>query len=47
MRWTGHVVRIEKNKDAVRILVRKPEGKNHWKDQNIGAWIILKSIFET
>jgi hypothetical protein len=27
MRWAGHVARMEKNRNACRILVGKPEGK--------------------
>jgi hypothetical protein len=28
MRWAGHVARMGAKKEAYRILVRKPEGKN-------------------
>jgi hypothetical protein len=31
-------------RNAYRILVGKPEGKNHWEDQDVGGWIILKGI---
>jgi hypothetical protein len=31
----------EKN-NAYRILVRNPEGKNHWEDQDVDGWTILK-----
>jgi hypothetical protein len=34
-------------KNAYRILVRNPEGKNHWEDQDLGGWIILKWILES
>jgi hypothetical protein len=27
MRWAGHVARMERKKNACRILIRKPEGK--------------------
>jgi hypothetical protein len=32
--------------NAYRILVGKPEGKNHYEDQNVDGWIILKKILE-
>jgi hypothetical protein len=28
MKWTGHVTRIGKERNAYRLLVRKPEGKS-------------------
>jgi hypothetical protein len=28
-------------RNAYRLLVGKPEGKNHWEDQDVGGWIIL------
>jgi hypothetical protein len=31
---------------AYRILVGKPEGKNHWEDQDVGEWTILKWILQ-
>jgi hypothetical protein len=29
MRWAGHVARMGETRNAYRILVGKPEGKNH------------------
>jgi hypothetical protein len=29
MRWAGHVARMGKKRNAYRLLVGKPEGKNH------------------
>jgi hypothetical protein len=29
MRWAWYVARIEEKRDAFRILMGKPEGKNH------------------
>jgi hypothetical protein len=29
MRWVGHVARMGEKKNAYRLLVGKPEGKNH------------------
>jgi hypothetical protein len=34
------------NRNAYRILVGMPEGKNHWEDQDVGGWTILKWILE-
>jgi hypothetical protein len=33
MRWTGHVARMGEGKNMYRVLVRRPEGKEHLKDQ--------------
>jgi len=33
------------NKDAYRVLVGKPEGKNHLKDPGVDGRIILRWIF--
>jgi hypothetical protein len=29
MRWAGHVARMGEKRNVYRLLVRKPEGKNH------------------
>jgi hypothetical protein len=44
MRLEGHVARIEEKMNAYRILVGKPEERNHWEDQDVGGWTILKWI---
>jgi hypothetical protein len=31
---------MEEKRNAYRILVGKPEGKNHWEDQDVGGWTI-------
>jgi hypothetical protein len=28
-----------------RVLVRKPEGKSHWRDLSVDGWIILGRIY--
>jgi hypothetical protein len=33
-------------RNACRLLVGKPKGKNHYEDQDIGGWIILGWILE-
>jgi hypothetical protein len=46
MRWAGHVARMGEKRNAYRLLVGNPEGKNHQEDQDIGYWIILGWILE-
>jgi len=41
MRWAGHVARMGEERGAYRVLVGKPEGKNHWVDLGVDGWIIL------
>jgi hypothetical protein len=33
-------------RNAYKILVEKPEGKNHWEDLDIGRRILLEWILE-
>jgi hypothetical protein len=35
----------KRNTCTCRILVGKPEGKNHWEDQDVGGWIIWMIIW--
>jgi hypothetical protein len=46
MRWAGHVARMGEKRNAYKIVVGKQEGKNHWEDQDVGGWAILKWILE-
>jgi hypothetical protein len=34
-RWAGHVARMEEGRNVYRVLVGKPEGKNHLKIQGV------------
>ena len=45
MRWTGHVACMEERRGVYRVLVGKPEGKNHLEDPGIDGRIILRWIF--
>jgi hypothetical protein len=41
----GHVARMGEERKVYKVLVGKPEGKNHWKDQGVGEkmgseWIL-------
>jgi hypothetical protein len=34
-RWAGHVARMGEERNVYRVLVGKPEGKDHLKDQSV------------
>jgi len=44
MRWAGHVARMVEERGVYRVLVGKPEGRNHWGDLGVDGWIILGRI---
>jgi hypothetical protein len=46
MRWAGNVAQIGEKRNAYRILVGKPEGKNHYEDLDVGGSIILRWILK-
>jgi hypothetical protein len=35
MRWTGHVAGMGEERKVYKVLMRKPEGKNHLEDQSV------------
>jgi hypothetical protein len=35
-----------KKTTAYRIFVGQPEGEDHWEDEDVGGWIILKCILD-
>ena len=35
MRWVGHVARMVKRRDVYRVLVGKPEVKDHFEDLGV------------
>ena len=41
MRWVGHLARTGEDRGLYRVLVGKPEGRNHWGDLGVDGWIIL------
>jgi hypothetical protein len=43
MGWAGHVARMGEEIGVCRVLVGKPEGKNHWGDQGVDGRIF--SVF--
>jgi hypothetical protein len=46
MRWAGHVAHMGEERGACRILVGRPEGRNHVEDPDVDGRIILKWIFK-
>jgi hypothetical protein len=44
LRWAGHVARMWECRGAYRILVGKPEGRNHLEDPGVDGRIMLKCI---
>jgi hypothetical protein len=46
MRWAGHVARMGEKRNAYRILVESQKERDHWEDQDVGGWTILKWILE-
>ena len=47
MRWAVYVARMGERRGADRVLVWKPERKNHLEDPGVDWRIILKWIFRT
>jgi hypothetical protein len=35
MRWAGHVARMGEERKVYKVLVGKPEGRNHLEDQGV------------
>jgi len=46
-RWARHVARILERRGVHRVLVGKPEGKNHSGDPEVDGSIILRWIFRS
>jgi hypothetical protein len=44
LRWAGHVARMGERRGACRVLVGKPDGRNHLEDRGVDGRIILKLI---
>jgi hypothetical protein len=47
MRWAGHVARMGEGRNVYRVLMGKPEGKNHLEDQGVDGrmgskWILAR-----
>jgi hypothetical protein len=46
MRWAGHVARIWEKMEYIKDIGGKSIRKEHWKDQDVGDWTILKEMLE-
>jgi hypothetical protein len=46
MRWAGHVARIGDMRNACRVLVGKPQTRDHYEDPDIVGRVILRWILE-
>ena len=44
MRWAGYVACMVEERGVYRVLVGKPEGRNHWGDLGVDGRIILGRI---
>jgi len=44
MGWVEHVECMGEERRVYRVLVGKPEGRNHWGDLGVDGWIILGRI---
>ena len=42
MRWAGHVARMGEERVVYRVLVGKPEGKNHYGDLGVDGMDLRK-----
>jgi hypothetical protein len=42
MRWAGHVARMGEGRDVYRVLVGRPEAKDHREDLGVGGRITLR-----
>jgi hypothetical protein len=46
MRWAGHVARMGKREMHVEYWLESQKERDHWEDQDVGSWTILKWILE-
>ncbi|KAJ4447263.1 hypothetical protein ANN_09267 [Periplaneta americana] len=46
LRWAGHVARMGESRNAYRVLVGRPEGKNLWGGRDVDGKIILVILNE-
>jgi hypothetical protein len=46
MRWAGHVPRMGEKRNACRILWESQMERDHYEDQDVGEWTMLKWILE-
>jgi hypothetical protein len=46
MGWARHVARMGEKRNAYRIFVESQKERDHWEDQDVGGWTILKWTLE-
>jgi hypothetical protein len=46
MRWAGHAARMGRRGMHVRFCWENQKEGDHWEDQDVGGWTILKWILE-
>jgi hypothetical protein len=46
MRWAGHVARRERREKHIGYWWEMQKERDHWEDQDVGGWTILKWILE-
>jgi hypothetical protein len=46
MRWARHVARMGEKRKRIRYWWESQKERDHWKDQDISGWTILKWILE-
>jgi hypothetical protein len=46
IRWAGYVLRMGEERGMYRVLVGKPEGRDHWGDPGVDGRIILGWILK-
>jgi hypothetical protein len=45
-KWAGHVARMGRRGMHIGYWWESLKERNHWEDQNVGGWTILKWILE-
>jgi hypothetical protein len=46
MRWAGHVARMGRRGMYIGYCWEIQKERDHWEDQDVGGWTILKLILE-
>jgi hypothetical protein len=46
MRWTGNVARMGRKEMVIVYWWQSQKERDHWEDQGVGGWTILKWILE-
>jgi hypothetical protein len=46
MQWAEHVAQIGRRGMHIAYWWESQKGRNHWEDEDVGGWTILKLILE-